>query len=307
MPRKRDAQNAGFGRAAAFAVIPSGILETIEAHYPAMSPGQRAVATYILHNPATFCFLPIQELAAKVLVSHSTVVRFCKTLGYKGFYEFSRDVQQVMQAGLSSVSRFDMTRDHLDAPKTERSLLRNVLDMEIQSLMAVSEHIKPEDMKACVDMMAEADNIFVIGLMASLSLAVHTEQLLSKVAGNVHLVPPWSLQAVSMLQRVTSRSVLIAFAFPRYPTATVDFTTQAKEKRCSVIAITNSHLSPLAKLADQTLYVPVSVLSYVDLYGAPVAVSTALALEFSNRNGKQTAERLLQYDKMVVRNHLFTR
>lgn len=307
MPRKRDKQDAGFGRAAASSVTPAGILETIEAHYPVMSPGQRAVAAYILRNPATFCFLPIQELAAKALVSHATVVRFCKTLGYKGFYEFSRDVQQVMQAGLSSVNRFDMTRDYLDAPKAESSLLRNVLDMEIQSLMSVADHIKPEDMKACVDMMQKADNIFVIGLMASLSLAVHMEQMLSKITGNVHLVPPWSLQTVSMLQRVTSRSVLIAFAFPRYPTATLDFTTHAKEKHCSVIAITNSHLSPLAKLANQVLYVPVGVLSYVDLYGAPVAVSTALALEFSNRNTKQTAERLLQYDKVVVRNHLFTR
>ena len=306
MARKRDIQKTAF-ESAPPSVTPAGILEAIEAHYLVMSPGQRAVADFILRNPATFCFLPIQELAAKALVSHATVVRFCKTLGYKGYYEFSRDVQQVVQAGLSSVNRFDMTRDYLDAPKAESSLLRNVLDMEIQSLMAVSGHIRPEEMSACVDMMVKADNIFVIGLMASFSLAVHMEQMLGKVADNIHLVPPWSLQGVAMLQRITSRSTLIAFAFPRYPSATMDFVAQAKEKHCAVIGITNSQLSPLSKLADTCLHVPVGVLSYVDLYGAPIAVSTALALEFSNRKGKHTAERLLEFDKTVTRNHLFTR
>lgn len=286
---------------------PAKVLELIEAHYADMSPGLRAVADYILHTPSTFFFLPVQELAAKALVSHATVIRFCKKIGYKGFYEFSRDVQQVMQAELSSINRFDITEDFLDSLQEETSFFRNILDMEIKSLISASERVTQEDITTCVAMLGQADHIFVLGQMASLSLAVHMEQMLSKVADNIHLVPPWSLQTVSMLQRITEHSALVVFAFPRYPQATVDFTAQAREKGCGVIAITNSHLSPVAKYADKLLNVPVAVLSYVDLYGAPMAVGTALAVEFSKLNAQRTTEKLREFDKAVVRQHLFTR
>lgn len=286
---------------------PAGILELIESHYDTMSPALQAVANYILDNPATFVFLPVQELAAKALVSHATVIRFCKSLGYKGFYEFSRDVQQVVQAELSSVTRLDITQDFLDTTGADFSFLNNIIEMEIKGLMSIRERISQGDVQDCAKMLAKADKIFVLGFMASHSLALHMEQMLSKITDNVTLIPSWSLQTIAFLHRMTPDSVLIAFSFPRYPKATVDFVTEAREHGCKIIAITNSPRSPIAKQADRVLSVPVGVLSYVDLYAAPMSVGTALALEFSRLDTERTTEKLMRFDKVVVRQNIYTR
>lgn len=289
------------------AVTSQSILDIITARYDGMSPGLRSVSDYILRNPSTFFFLTVQELAAKAGVSHATVIRFCKALGYKGFYEFSRDVQQVIQAELSLVTRLDIAPVGRTATEEKPSVIREILDAEIAALASTAELVTGEDIHRAALMLDEADQIFVIGLMASLSLSTHLEQMLGKVADNVHLVPSWSLQTAAMLSRTTAKSVLVAFAYPRYPTVTVDYTMLAREKGCKVIAITNSQLSPLAKYADMVLCAPINFISYVDLYSAPLSVATALAIEFSRLHHERTAERLKQFDKTVAHQHLFTR
>jgi Transcriptional regulators len=286
-------------------IIPAELLGNIERLYPSFSKGLKAVADYILHNPATFCFLPVQELAHRANVSHATVLRFCKALGYSGFLEFSREVQQIVQAGLSSVNRFDLTKDYLDSPREKQTLFATALDMEIQALVATARSIPHEEVERCVSMMVRADHIFIVGAMASCSLALHLEQTLSRATSNAYLVPAWSAQTVAMLDRVTPQSLVIGIAFPRYPSLTLDFVKLAKETNCSVIAITNTPHSPLAKLADRSLFVPAPMLSYIDLYAAPIAVCTALVLEYSSRDPKKTAERLSMFDKTASRQHLF--
>ena len=287
------------------AIIPAELLNNIERLYPSFSKGLQSVADYILHNPATFCFLPVQELARRANVSHATVLRFCKALGYSGFLEFSREVQQIVQAGLSSVNRFDLTKDYLDSPREKQTMFATALDMEIQTLVATARSIPYEEIDRCVAMMLRADHIFIVGAMASCSLALHLEQTLSRATSNAYLVPSWSAQAVAMLSRVTPQSLVIAVAFPRYPMLTLDFVKAARETNCSVIAITNSQHSPLAKLADRSLYVPVPMLSYIDLYAAPIAVCTGLILEYSSRDPQKTAEHLSMFDKTATRQHLF--
>ena len=304
---KRKTINTSVSSPGMSSVTSQSILDLITSRYGTMPPGLRAVADYILGNPSTFFFLPVQELAAKAGVSHATVIRFCKVLGYKGFYEFSRDVQQVIQAEFSLTNRLDIALAGRASTTVEPSVMSDVLEVEAAALAATAEQTTGEDIRRAASLLHGADQIFVIGLMASLTLSTHLVQMLGKVVGNIHLVPSWSLQATAMLGNITARSALVAFAFPRYPTATVDFTALAKEKGCSVIGITNTQLSPLAKYADQLLCAPVSILSYVDLYSAPMAVASALAIEFSRLDPERTAERLKEFDKTVSHQRLFTR
>lgn len=290
-------------------IAPVEILAVIEAHYNGMSPAQRAVADFITNNPATFCFLSVQELAEKALVSHATVIRFCKAIGYQGFAEFSKDVQQTVQqsmlSGQGSINNMQIVQDFLDSPTDKQPLLQHVLNMEIQSLLTVTERISKEQIASCIELMAQADYIFIVGQMASAPFALHMEQILSRVANNVYLVPPKSAKTAILLQRVSHRSVIIGYAFPRYPAFTIEFAKQAVDRGASLIAITNSPLSPLAKISSISLYAPVGVLSYIDLYSAPLAISNILALEFSNRFPERTAEKLTEYDKAAKEQSLY--
>ena len=61
-----------------------------------LTPKDRLVQDYILKNPETACFLTAAELAAKLKVSASSVVRVSTRLGYENFTAFRRALQQAV-------------------------------------------------------------------------------------------------------------------------------------------------------------------------------------------------------------------
>ena len=50
---------------------------------------QKMIAKYVLDNFADACFMTSTEIAMKLGVSESSVIRFSRSLGYDGFYHRS--------------------------------------------------------------------------------------------------------------------------------------------------------------------------------------------------------------------------
>lgn len=62
--------------------------ETI--HNANLTKTQKMIAKYILDNSADACFMTSTEIALKLGVSESSVVRFSRSLGYSGFMDFQK-------------------------------------------------------------------------------------------------------------------------------------------------------------------------------------------------------------------------
>lgn len=60
----------------------------IRATYNQMTKAEKKVADYILRDPRGMLFLSITELAEACSVGETSVFRFCKTMGAKGYQEF---------------------------------------------------------------------------------------------------------------------------------------------------------------------------------------------------------------------------
>ena len=70
----------------------------------------------------------------------------------------------------------------------------------------------------------------------------------------------------------------------------------AKERGAKIVAITNSHISPVVPLADLLFLLPLGMSSYVDAYAAPLVFINALITELSERDPAKTRAALAQYD-----------
>ena len=55
------------------------VLEKIKHQYDQLTPAQKAIAEYILHNPESLLFMPINRMSAAAQVSMASIVRFCKS------------------------------------------------------------------------------------------------------------------------------------------------------------------------------------------------------------------------------------
>ena len=70
------------------------LLNRINNCYSSMSKGQKMLATYITDNYDKAVFLTAAKMGETVGVSESTVVRFATYLGYKGYPEFQRPLEE---------------------------------------------------------------------------------------------------------------------------------------------------------------------------------------------------------------------
>ena len=271
------------------------------------TPRQRIFADYVIQNREKLGFLSITEAAKAAGISQATIFRFCTVLGYEGYIEFSREIQQNIQAEMTSTRRFQLSRSHCDASENNEStpFFEKVLNQELENILTLSQNIKKTDYYQCIDLINQADRITIIGCMASSSLAAHFSQMLSKVFPNVDAVDHHSIITASKINRLTSDSVAFVIAFPRFPKETVELAKIAAHRGAHVICMTNSHLSPVMPFAEISFIMPISIPDFVDAYTAPVAFITALSAELGRKNPEKTQKGVEKFDDYVSKMDLF--
>jgi DNA-binding MurR/RpiR family transcriptional regulator len=282
-------------------------VEKLKKEMEGFTPRQRGLAEFILQNPESLAFLTITDLAKKVGVSEATVTRFCSALGYDGYAHLCREIQQTIQSELSTVGRFQLVRTmgRHSIETQSPSAFERVLSNEIDNLINLTQNVRTVDFYRSVDLMAAADRICIIGSMASSCLASYFGYMLGKIFPRVDLLRGHGGMASAVCNNLNQNSLVFLISFPRYPKVTVELGQLAAQREATLIAITNSPISPVVPLASISFFIPVGIVSFVDAYAAPVAFINALVTEFSERNPDATQQSLNLFDEYVSQEGIF--
>ena len=93
-----------------------------------MSKGQKLLATYITDNYDKAVFLTAAKMGETVGVSESTVVRFATSLGYKGYPEFQKALEELVRNKLNSIQRMEVTYGRISQSKILETVLQSDAD-----------------------------------------------------------------------------------------------------------------------------------------------------------------------------------
>jgi len=260
---------------------------------------QTIFADYVLKHSKEIAFLPIAQVSKQSLVSSATIVRFCRLLGFKGYTEFAKLIQQSLQSDLTAFNRYKLKKfmgnDQEEDPQP-KSIYHKLLQQEISNTANLFESIDKKNYVQCLDLMVAADRFCVIGSLASSALAVYLGQNLSKINYKTDIIQHSGIPSFAALEKLTKDSVVFLLSFPRYPQETLELGRFARTKGAHIISITDTPMSPLVSLADISLYIPVNLLPFGESYTAPIAFITVLCSEFSDRLPDRVLENLQQYD-----------
>ncbi len=256
------------------------ILAVIAEASPRFSKGQRNIAKYITENYDKAAFMTANKLGKAVNVSESTVVRFAAELGYNGYPEMRRALQDMIRNCLTSVQRIEVAQDLLQSG----DILTNVLNSDIEQIRLTMDDINREDFSRAADTIANAKHIYILGVRSSAALANFMGFYFNLVFDNVRLVNEYSNSEVfEQVLRITKGDVFIALSFPRYSRRTIKAMRFARDMGASVIGITDTASSPIAKLADIALYARSDMVSFLDSLVAPLSLVNALVVAASSR------------------------
>lgn len=249
------------------------ILTILEEKEPTFSKGQRRISQYIVESYDKAAFMTASNLGNTVGVSESTVVRFAVELGYSGYPQMQKAMQEMVMNRLTSVQRMGIANDRIG----KEDVLTKVLQADADKLRQTSEIISREDFSSAVEALLGARRVYVLGVRSSATLAQFAGYYMNYMFDNIQVITVSGPGEVfERLVGVTSEDVILAFSFPRYSSATIKATQYCRNLGATVIGVTNSALSPLAQNCDHVLLAKSDMVSLVDSLVAPLSVVNAL-------------------------------
>lgn len=280
------------------------ISQRIRNLYSTFSKGQKKIANAILNDYDKAVYMTAAKLGSLVGVSESTVVRFANELGFDGYSEFQRAVQELVRTKLTPNQRIEVTKQRLGSG----DILENVMESDISKIRYTLDRIDRATFYQAVEAILSAKNIYVMGARSTESLALVLKYNLSLIFDNVKFIQPTSTAEVfEQMFSIGEKDVLIAFSFPRYSSKMVSAVKYANQNGANVVVFTDSEISPLAEYATSLITAQSDMASFMDSLVAPISIINAIIVEITRRREKEITERFDKLEKVWDEYEVYTK
>ena len=275
--------------------INNELLQKIDEKYPRLSKGQKKLADYIRQEYDKAAFLTAAKMGEVVGVSESTVVRFAMTLGYKGYPEFQKALEELVRTKLNSIQRMEVTYGRI----SQGEILTSVLQADIEKIKLTMGSMDQEAFEMAVDTILKAKRIYVIGIRSCAPLASFLTYYLQLICEDVTLVNTNSSSEIfEQLIRIGQDDVVIGISFPRYSMRTLKALEFANNRNAKVITLTDSVHSAMNLYSSCNLIARSDMASIVDSLVAPLSVINALVVALCMKKQKEVVATLETLEKI---------
>jgi DNA-binding MurR/RpiR family transcriptional regulator len=251
-------------------------IKQIFARTDRLNGAQKRLGRYLQNDSSALLVSNVSDLANAVGVSKATVVRFAKSLGYKGFPEFKRDIQKEMRRQLRAASRMEETFAELG---NDENIFAKLIKRDIELLQETLQAVALPDFHKAVEIIWRARKVYIIGLNASMALAYLLHFRLVRVKKEAHWV--FLTGGTSLLEQLAFMErddALIAIDFVNVPREVQTALQYAKKVGAPILGITDFPSSPIAKAADVCLYAKRGLHSTVNSLTPAFSLVNALAI-----------------------------
>lgn len=251
------------------------IISRMNERFIKMSKGHKAIATYISDHYDQAVFMTAAKLGETVGVSESTVVRFATGLGYEGYPEFQKALEEWVKNKLNSVQKMGAKY----GKSTQSEIVGSVLAADIDKIQDTIVNLDMAAFEAAVDIILEAETVYLVGVRSCEPLADFLHFYLNMIRGNVVLVKTTSVtEMFEQMIRIGEKDAIIGISFPRYSMRTLKAIEFANDRNAKVITITDSIHSPMNLYSSCNLLARSDMVSIVDSLVAPLSLINALVV-----------------------------
>jgi DNA-binding MurR/RpiR family transcriptional regulator len=261
-----------------------------------LSPGQRAIARFLLTNPDRSAFMTITELAGEAGVNESTVTRFATRIGLKGYPALSDLLQENLVSQSHFLNRFQAFEQlqQRGDDLVERSLMFD--QMNLTRTFANLDRIQWDK---AVSALTTGRQVYVMGLRKCYSVAHFLAYALHLIREGVSQVSLDSGNLPEQVRGLGPGDTCVGISIRRYTREVVQVLSFAQQRGATTIALTDDPASPLNRYADFTFHVEADGASILRSLTAFMSVSQALVGDVARQLGTSTRSSLLVEEDLL--------
>ena len=264
--------------------------------------GKRSLAGLckMLDDPQSVAIRNIRTLGDYLALSPATLSRMARILGFKNFNDF----QQTFRTQIQSPNRYysEHARQFTESSNLDMDNAVSVLATECHN--NISQSIDLNDsarLSTAVDWLSVAPRVQILGYRQSAALSLAMSYGLSMIRGQVQSIGVNGQGLTVALSQLRASDVLVLIGSSPYSRDTVEGARIGSERGARILAITDSHLSPLIDSADVTLLAPSSSRFFSSSMSAALFLIESLLTLTAKRMGRQAIKNLELREDLISR------
>ncbi|HHS7808094.1 MurR/RpiR family transcriptional regulator [Pseudomonas putida] len=235
------------------------LLQLITDEYDTLPRQLKRIASYMSQQSDRIMVDRISDIARECEVHPSAIVRFSQRFGFSGFSEMQALFRAAYTHKASPVHNYQQRIRSMIANQSQQAsdgdLARECIDATRSGIERLGRELDDVAFEKAVDLIVNADNIYVVGVRRSFAVADYLVYNLQHTHKRIHLVSGLGGSYREQMRSVRSGDLVIAISFTPYAKETQHCLRYARQQQANTLTLTDSHLSPLAKNANSLLLV----------------------------------------------------
>jgi len=284
----------------------AALVGLLKSGFDGLSPQLQEAARWVIDHPADVALLTTREQARRAGVAPATMTRLAQRIGLKGYDEIRKLYAEAVRRRPESFrARAEELLQRRDT-EGDAALVHDVLSSLAHHLQALTSAESIERFTAAAKLIAGAERVFCLGLRSSFAVAYIFHYVRSLFGASSVLVDGAGGTGVDLLRTIGSADVMLAISVKPYTRHTVHAARYSRARGVSIVAVTDSEMSPLAALAQETLIVRTETPSFFHTMAPAFATVECLAALVAARRGSQTLAAIAASEKQLAAFETFT-
>ncbi len=224
----------------------AGCLLRIKSGIEMFKPAERAVADYVLSHPQEVMNMSVSEAARDIEVGESTIIRFCRALGYKGYQEFKLRLAQDL------VEPVEFIHENISFSDSTTDLAQKVFQTNLKAVEDTMRALDSEMVEVAAKSLSQARRVDIYGVGYSSFTALDAKLKFVRLGLNADAYGDAHLQIMAAAS-LSSKDVAIGISNSGSTKDVVDSLLTARKSGATTIAITNFSPSPITRASDIVL------------------------------------------------------
>lgn len=269
------------------------VVKALTAEFDALSPQLQRAARFIIDHPREVGVQSMRALAAKIEVHPNTLMRLAQTIGFDGYDAMRERFRDFMVAGgLGSFRDRAKWLQEMEARGGTAEVIAEMAGATGQNLEAMWRRQDTRALDAVADAIIDAPRVFVLGMGSAYCLAQQFWCVARMAFEHIVPIPRHGSQPIDDLAWVRPEDVLVALTFQPYRAETMQAVRRAREIGTTIVGVTDSLTSPLAKHSDHLLVSPTHTPQFFQSQAAVTALLEGLIAVMVARAGEEAAARV---------------
>ena len=279
---------------------PNPFQQRILTAYESLPPQLRRVGQWVMDHPREVALLSTREQARRVAVSAATMTRFAQRLGLAGYDEVRRihaDNVRRLPVGFVGKAEAMVARQKKQGAA---ALAFDLVEAMTRNVGALAADAVSRQLVEAVRILSRASHVYVLGQRSSFAVAFHFQYVRAFSGGAVTLVDGAGGTGIDCLRLAGGDDALLVVSVRPYTRLTVDYAAYAAKRGVAIVALTDSALAPIARLAKASIVVSTESPSFFHTMTPAFAAAEALAALLAADAGDDALAAIATADRELV-------